>query len=507
MLLLRVLPPLLVAPSFCHAFLARPFVAYPKHPHVVSSTPHHRPIAPHRPNMNMNQPAEVPEKLRQANLKAHIEVWDSRRDMTRATLSAAKALRGARESIAGEDAAKDSLVEDGKGSLVISAIALAVAAATLRLGGRAALISALGLDFGEDTGIKENVESFLAFFDGLGPVRYAYFLGGWVVAKTFCVDFLSIVLALGSGVVFGGVLQGALVSTACATIASGLGFQLARTTLRTQVEEQLEKRPALRALEKVVSEEGFKTVVTLRLAPVLPIPLGAYNYVYGTTSLPLPVFLSGMAVGSLKPYLLDSYLGVFGKQMVDGEAGVGGDLALVGTFFVVVLVGTFASQVASRTWEELNAEAEKSMPAAAETNAPPSGFPSESQEGGGGGDGLEWLDLWGIERSSLPDWFTAWKAKDNAVRSKIRGVVKQEREYMEGREAAEGEGVDGAELPPKESGLPPPGPPLLDESGRFFDLGAYVSESTVFPFVLIESFWEYSNPKLARGGEEGVVVK
>lgn len=40
-----------------------------------------------------------------------------------------------------------------------------------------------------------------------------------------------------------------------------------------------------------------------------------------------------------------SDLGVFGKQMVDGEGGVGGDLALVGTFFVVVLVGTFASQV------------------------------------------------------------------------------------------------------------------------------------------------------------------
>lgn len=28
--------------------------------------------------------------------------------------------------------------------------------------------------------------------------------------------------------------------------------------------------------------------------------------VYGTTSLKLPVFLSGMFVGSLKPYLLDS---------------------------------------------------------------------------------------------------------------------------------------------------------------------------------------------------------
>lgn len=60
-----------------------------------------------------------------------------------------------------------------------------------------------------------------------------------VVAKTFCFDFLSIVLALGSGVVFGGVLQGALLSTVCATIASGLGFQLARTKLRSQVAEQV----------------------------------------------------------------------------------------------------------------------------------------------------------------------------------------------------------------------------------------------------------------------------
>ncbi|CAN0594913.1 unnamed protein product, partial [Ectocarpus sp. 12 AP-2014] len=49
-------------------------------------------------------------------------------------------------------------------------------------------------------------------------------------------------------------------------------------TSAVRLAPQLEKRPALRALEKVVSEEGFKTVVTLRLAPVLPIPLGAYNY-------------------------------------------------------------------------------------------------------------------------------------------------------------------------------------------------------------------------------------
>lgn len=46
---------------------------------------------------------------------------------------------------------------------------------------------------------------------------------------------------------------------------------------------------------------------------------------------------------SLLPAVSD--LGVFGKSLVDGDGGSGSDLALVGTFFVVVLVGTFASQV------------------------------------------------------------------------------------------------------------------------------------------------------------------
>lgn len=94
--------------------------------------------------MNLNSSDnEVPEVLRQANLKAHEEVWQSRRGMARATLSAAKALQGARVSLAGPpDASEEgSLAADGKGALIVSAVGLAVAAATLRVGGRAALIS------------------------------------------------------------------------------------------------------------------------------------------------------------------------------------------------------------------------------------------------------------------------------------------------------------------------------------------------------------------------------
>ena len=162
--------------------------------------------------------------------------------------------------------------------------------------------------------------------------------------------------------------------------------------------------------------------------------------------------------------------------------------------------------MASRTWEELNAEAQKSLPA----DEPAADGVDDSGASPDLGDGLDWLDLWGVERSSLPEWFTSWKAKDNAVRNKILGVVRQEWAYMQEREALI-EGRGGEELAGEsKSGLPPPGPPLLDESGRFFDLGAYVSESTVFPFVLIESFWKYSDPKSgasgARSGEEGAAA-
>lgn len=161
-------------------------------------------------------------------------------------------------------------------------------------------------------------------------------------------------------------------------------------------------------------------------------------------------------------------------------------------------------QVAGRTWEELNAEAQRSVPA-----DEPTADGDASSTAPELGDGLDWVELWGVERSSLPEWFTSWKTKDNAVRSKIRDVVKQEWAHMQDREALIERGRGGLA---EESGLPPPGPPLLDESGRFFDMGAYVSESTVFPFVLIESFWKYSDPKslLASGvggtEEEGAAV-
>lgn len=155
--------------------------------------------------------------------------------------------------------------------------------------------------------------------------------------------------------------------------------------------------------------------------------------------------------------------------------------------------------MAGRTWEELNAEAQNSVATKSSTAAGLDDDALSSTAQSSATDGIEWLALWGVERSSLPEWLVSFQVKDNAIRNKMRGVVKQEWVYMGDREFAVAVGGKGEdEMFPEKSQLPPPGPPLLDKSGRFFDLGSYMGESTAFPFVLIESFLKYSDPKLVR---------
>ena len=190
----------------------------------------------------------------------------------------------------------------------------------LRIGGRAALVSALGLDFATDNPeLKDGLENVLQYASTIGTEsELALFILAWTAVKVFCFDAGGVVLALASGILFGGVWQGAVVSAFSATVGSSVAFGLAKldTPVRKKALEVVDEYPSLRGIEKVVAKDGIKAIVTLRLAPVLPIPIGLYNYVYGVTNVPYLDFAGGIFFGSLKPYLLDSYLGVVRKQQV-----------------------------------------------------------------------------------------------------------------------------------------------------------------------------------------------
>lgn len=115
------------------------------------------------------------EKLRLNNQKAHENLWATRRGLARAMLSIARAMKTARQTVASSptdsEGSENQLVEDGKGALVISAVAVAVAAATIRVGGRAALVS----------------------------VSYLLISFGWWIDLVLCVDVNLLVLLAGCG--------------------------------------------------------------------------------------------------------------------------------------------------------------------------------------------------------------------------------------------------------------------------------------------------------------------
>eukprot|EP00873_Tetraselmis_striata_P012783 jgi/Tetstr1/433047/TSEL_022382.t2 len=345
-------------------------------------------------------------KVREAKLKNVAAGRVRRRTSMRDAMNLALALRGEpkdedKKEQNGEETEQEkkdkeaAAKEDMRTAVATTAFAVATGATVLRVGGRAALLSVAGLDFMQDSGLRDQVDQALTYADELGPWKVAAFAGAWCVTKVACLDALGVVLAVSSGILFGGVVQGGAASAACATLGSAVAFGLGRTVLRDRVAPEVEKRAALRAVERAVSNDGFKTVLTLRLAPLLPIPLGMYSYVYGaSTALALPEFLGGTFVASLKPYTLDAYLGVFAKSVVDGDPG-DNDAVLLATFAAVVLIGTLASQVATRTWEEVQDElkAEKAALAASGGGGDADGEEEEQEE-----DGFAWMGVFGQER-------------------------------------------------------------------------------------------------------------
>ena len=64
-----------------------------------------------------------------------------------------------------------------------------------------------------------------------------------------------------------------------ATLGSSCAFALSREFASERVARVTARVATLRAVNRAVASEAFKTVLVLRLAPILPIPIGAYNYV------------------------------------------------------------------------------------------------------------------------------------------------------------------------------------------------------------------------------------
>lgn len=427
--------------------------------------------------------------------EVRLNVLESRRNQIRWTLRNAEAIRNLRIQngwVPELDGDGKPIKSDGKVALTLTATVVAIGAVILRVGGRAALVSAVGLDFMSDNPeLKENLDQVLTTAESMDPItKLALFTAAWTAVKVLCFDAAGVALALSAGILFGGVFQGAIVSAAAATFGSSVAFTMAKldTPIRKKALEILDEYPSLRGIEKVVAQDGLKAILTLRLAPVLPIPIGFYNYIYGVTNVPVLSFMGGIFLGSLKPYLLDSYLGYFGKELIDGSSAAATDYQDVILLVVLgfsVLIGVFASQLASETWDSVLEEVEAEKKAEALLNA--TAIDNENQQDKVTREIMGW---------ELPQWAAGfqytWKEAEDSIIDLI------DEEY----EARVWNATKDDPPPPELDPSKQPSSREIAQANQGIDYAFGFCESLALSPQLFSTFFKYADPFYDQSKDE-----
>jgi uncharacterized membrane protein YdjX (TVP38/TMEM64 family) len=147
-------------------------------------------------------------------------------------------------------------------------------------------------------------EPVVAWIEDLGAWGFLVFAALYVVAAMLL--FPAAVLTLAAGALFGPWLGVLLVSFASTTTAA-LAFLVARHLARPLVERIAKKRPVFAAVDRAISEGGWKVVGMMRLSPI--VPFGPSNYLFGLTSVRFWPYVLASWVGMLPGTFLYVWLG------------------------------------------------------------------------------------------------------------------------------------------------------------------------------------------------------
>ena len=146
------------------------------------------------------------------------------------------------------------------------------------------------------------------------PAGMVLFVLAYAVAEMLLLPALPATVLAGS--VYGLTLGSFLVVLG-ASLGAMAVFTLARCWLRPQASRWLERSRHLRALQRVVSQEGLRVLLLARLSPVLPFNL--LNVAYGLSDITPLTFGLGL-IGIVPGTVL--YVGL-GSAVADPQAGAG----------------------------------------------------------------------------------------------------------------------------------------------------------------------------------------
>lgn len=164
-------------------------------------------------------------------------------------------------------------------------------------------------------------------------------LGNWAVLAAIVVYIVGVplmvpgtALTLPVGLLFG-LWKGFLIVIVGAPIGACISFLVGRYWARRWVEDKLTGYPIYRAIDRAVTQEGWRVVLLLRLSPLVPFNL--QNYLFGVTSVAFRPYALASLIGMAPGTLLFVYIGAIGNA-----ASVEQPSALKWTFFALGLIAT-----------------------------------------------------------------------------------------------------------------------------------------------------------------------
>ena len=149
-------------------------------------------------------------------------------------------------------------------------------------------------------GAKELADAATA----LGPLAVAAFPAIYVPWMVLGIPIAPLSLAAGFAL---GPIVGWLVALAGCALGSCAAFLVGRGIAHHAVERLAARVPAIAPVRRAVGSHGFRVVLLLRLAPVMPIPF--LNHVLGATPLALRSFLLATLLGSAPNALVFASVG------------------------------------------------------------------------------------------------------------------------------------------------------------------------------------------------------
>jgi uncharacterized membrane protein YdjX (TVP38/TMEM64 family) len=199
---------------------------------------------------------------------------------------------------------------------------------------------------------QELLRQALKWIENLG------YSGGFVFILVYMIATVAFIpgsiLTLGAGVVFG-VVWGSLYVFIGATLGAIAAFLIGRYLARDWISQKIAGNQKFAAIDRAMSNDGFKIVLLTRLSPIFP--FNFLNYAFGITGV------------SFKDYAIASVGMIPGTVMYVYIGSLGGDLARIGSdnqptnttiqwiirivgFIATVAVTIYATRIASKALDQ-----------------------------------------------------------------------------------------------------------------------------------------------------------